>query len=153
MIARWTFDSAGSSIGDARRFAAAMAADLPAELQQSVALMVSELSTNALVHASSGFEMTIERSSEVLRVTVTDSGEGTPALQSPTASEPHGRGLRIVEVLSDDWGIAYAPERGKTVWFRMDLADHEADGPHHAADGGHLAVGDDRRRTNSDARG
>lgn len=108
-------------MGNARRFVSQAIADLPGELQDSVNLMVSELATNALVHASSGFTVAIDRSDVAVTVSVTDRGDGTPAMQSPSSNEPHGRGLRIVEALSDDWGIASSTEAGKTVWFRIAL--------------------------------
>lgn len=119
-------------MGRARRFVTQNISDLPRELQDSVSLMVSELATNALVHASSGFDVSVDRSVASVTISVTDRGDGTPAIQSPSSSEPHGRGLRIVETLSDDWGISAAAETGKTVWFRISfrrpqMAGHEVD--------------------------
>lgn len=108
-------------MGSARRFVSQAIADLPGELQDSVNLMVSELATNALVHASSGFVVSIDRSGAAVTISVTDRGDGAPALQSPSSSEPHGRGLRIVEALSDEWGITSTDGTGKTVWFRVAL--------------------------------
>ena len=113
--------AAEESVGNARRFVSQAIADLPGELQDSANLMVSELATNALVHASSGFIVSIDRSDAAVTISVTDRGDGTPAIQSPSSSEPHGRGLRIVEALSDDWGITSTAGTGKTVWFRMSL--------------------------------
>jgi hypothetical protein len=95
--------------------------DLPVELQDVVSLMVSELATNALVHASSGFDVAVDRSDSAITISITDRGDGIPAVQSPDSSEPHGRGLRIVEVLSDSWGINESSDTGKTVWFRLSL--------------------------------
>jgi anti-sigma regulatory factor (Ser/Thr protein kinase) len=108
-------------VGQARRFVSDILFDLPHGLRDSVTVMVSELSTNALVHASTGFDVGVERSDAAVTISITDRGDGTPAVQSPGSSEPHGRGLRIVEALSDDWGIMSSPEAGKTVWFRMSL--------------------------------
>lgn len=118
---RRTFEAFEESVGSARRFVSLAIADLPGDIQDSVNLMVSELATNALVHASSGFTVAIDRSDAAVTVSVTDRGDGTPAMQSPSSSEPHGRGLRIVEALSDDWGITSSTDTGKTVWFRIAL--------------------------------
>jgi anti-sigma regulatory factor (Ser/Thr protein kinase) len=118
---RRTFGASEESVGKARRFVSRLVSDLPGELRDEVSLMVSELTTNALVHASSGFDVDVDRSDAALTISVTDRGDGTPAIQSPSSSEPHGRGLRIVEALSDDWGIGSSTEAGKTVWFRMSL--------------------------------
>lgn len=118
---RRTFEAFEESVGNARRFVSLAIADQPGDIQDSVNLMVSELATNALVHASSGFIVSIDRSDLAVTVSVTDRGAGTPAMQSPSSSEPHGRGLRIVEALSEDWGITSSTETGKTVWFRIAL--------------------------------
>ncbi len=104
-----------------------LVADLSSEQQDAVNLMVSELATNALVHASSGFDVDVDRSEIAVTISVTDRGDGTPAMQSPTSSEPHGRGLRIVEALSDDWGTNASDEAGKTVWFQMVFRDVETE--------------------------
>ena len=66
----------------------------------------------------------MERSDGTVFVAISDRGEGTPVLQAPPSSEPHGRGLRIVDKLADEWGISPLPDggrRGKSVWFRKAL--------------------------------
>ncbi len=108
--------------------------DAPVEVREAVAVMVSELSTNAVVHAASAFDVVVDRSASTVVVAVTDWGEGSPELQSPGSTEPHGRGLRIVEALSDEWGIDATPDETKTIWFRLylqpaatgDFADQDA---------------------------
>jgi anti-sigma regulatory factor (Ser/Thr protein kinase) len=122
MIVRRRFEASEGSVGAARRFVAAVVSDAPTEVQDSVSVMVSELSTNALLHASGGFEVAVDRSELTVSVSVIDRGDGTPILQSPKFSEPHGRGLRIVAALSDEWGVS-ATSDGKAVWFRIDLQD------------------------------
>jgi len=115
------FDPVDGSVGAARRFVTGLIQDVPADVQDSVALMVSELSTNALVHAGGGFDLVVDRTEDSVFVSVSDRGDGTPALQSPESTEPHGRGLRIVDALSDEWGTSAPSDRGKTVWFRISL--------------------------------
>jgi anti-sigma regulatory factor (Ser/Thr protein kinase) len=122
MIVRKRFEPSEGSVGAARRFVATVVSDSPTEVQDSVAVMVSELSTNALLHASGGFEVAVDRSELTISVSVIDRGDGTPILQSPKFSEPHGRGLRIVAALSDEWGVS-ATSDGKAVWFRISLQD------------------------------
>lgn len=126
MVSR-RFVSSPDSVGEARRFASEYIADMPPELRDTISLMVSELSTNSLVHACVGFVVTIDRSPTLLRVSVTDQGDGTPAMQTPGSHEPHGRGLRIVEALSDHWGITNSSGDGKTVWFQMGLTSGSDD--------------------------
>jgi len=122
MTERRRFKASEASVGAARRFVTGAISDAPTEVRDSVSVMVSELSTNALLHASGGFEVAVDRSDLTLSVSVTDRGDGTPVLQAPTFSEPHGRGLRIVAALSDEWGIS-ATSDGKAVWFRISLQD------------------------------
>ena len=127
-MVRRAFESSEESVGAARRFVGDMVTDAALEVRDSVSLMVSELSTNALVHASSGFDVTVERSASAVFVSVSDRGGGTPMLQSPESTEPHGRGLRIVDALSDEWGVSSSPGAAKSVWFRMSLGIPVVDG-------------------------
>jgi hypothetical protein len=61
-----------------------------------------------------------------VRIEVTDRGAGMPTLRIPPASEPTGRGLRIVRELADSFGVEPLPDPpGKTVWFVVGL-DHES---------------------------
>jgi anti-sigma regulatory factor (Ser/Thr protein kinase) len=125
MTVRRSFGLDRASVGASRKFVAEALADLPEDIRESVVLMMSELATNAVVHALTGFEVCIERSSAQVRVEVADLGEGEPRLRSPSSSEPHGRGLRIVDELSDEWGMVESDDHsGKTVWYvvRLDPA-------------------------------
>jgi anti-sigma regulatory factor (Ser/Thr protein kinase) len=125
MTVQRIFASADGSVGEARQFVIDRLVDVPAVVKDSVALMVSELSTNALVHAGGGFAIVVDRADDAVFVSVSDRGNGTPALQSPGSSEPHGRGLRIVDALSDEWGISAASDEETTVWFRLSLRSPE----------------------------
>lgn len=128
MMASRRFGASEESVGAARSFVIGLIVDAPTEVRDSVSLMVSELTTNALIHATGGFDVSVDRSDLALLVSVSDRGAGTPVLQSPASSEPHGRGLRIVDALSEQWGISSASEVGKTVWFRMPLQPSGTDG-------------------------
>ncbi|MEU6403721.1 ATP-binding protein [Streptomyces sp. NPDC046985] len=84
-----------------------------------VALCVSELATNALVHGvppGRGFLLRIRYDGAVVRLEVHDSGSGAPVIpDDPDASDEGGRGLLLVAALSDKWGVGErAP--GKLVW-------------------------------------
>ncbi len=122
MTVRRAFEPTDESVYAARQFVIAMIVDAKPEVRDSVSLMVSELSTNALVHGDSGFYITVDRADHAVVISVSDRGGGTPVLHSPGPTEPHGRGLRIVDALSDAWGIATTCSDGKTVWFRMSLS-------------------------------
>jgi anti-sigma regulatory factor (Ser/Thr protein kinase) len=85
-------------------------------LVESVVLMVSELTTNAILHARTEFTLEIETSDDNVRITVSDAGPGDPALKTPARDTTTGRGLQIVERLADQWGIVDGSP-GKSVWF------------------------------------
>jgi anti-sigma regulatory factor (Ser/Thr protein kinase) len=114
------------SVAGARRFVGDVLSEQPCEIVEVAELMTSELATNCLRHARSEFEMTIHLSREEVRVELSDRGEGQPVLRSPAPSERSGRGLRIVQELSEDWGVSPSP-RGKTVWFTLPLRTHDAE--------------------------
>ncbi len=116
------FDDTQASVGGSRRFVASAAADADPAVLEAIVLMVSELATNAVVHASGGFTVRVERDGAGIRVTVTDGGSGRPVVRDPSDREPHGRGLRIVDELSDEWGTEITASQGKAVWFRIDTA-------------------------------
>jgi anti-sigma regulatory factor (Ser/Thr protein kinase) len=152
MRARRRFGASEESVGAARRFVAGMIVDAPADVRDSVSLMVSELSTNALIHAATGFDVYVDRSDLTIFISVSDRGEGgTPVLQEPAPSEPHGRGLRIVDALSEEWGISTTSDQGKAVWFRMSLQPLGRDG---SADGaaGSITTGHGDQRDQAPAR-
>jgi anti-sigma regulatory factor (Ser/Thr protein kinase) len=99
-----TFPHSTESVPAARHLATATLRDAPEEVVFAVEPMVSELVTNCIRHTESGFQLTIEHTPQQIRVEVTDAGAGRPAVRSPGPTDAEGRGLRIVESLSDDWG-------------------------------------------------
>ena len=117
MTAKRRFPAEARSVAAARRFAIDRLSGLPAETLDAVELMVSELATNCIRHAEAAFEVTIARRGRQLRVEVTDDAGGTPTKRSPAPEEPRGRGLQIVEMFSDAWGVESGRGAGKTVWF------------------------------------
>jgi anti-sigma regulatory factor (Ser/Thr protein kinase) len=121
-MSRQSFDKSLHSVGDARRFAREALRDLGPESLEVVELMVSELATNCIRHSKTAFDIVIGRSGRNVRIEVTDRAGGTPRVRSPAPEEPSGRGLKIVEMLSNDWGVDYHPGDGKTVWFTVDAA-------------------------------
>jgi anti-sigma regulatory factor (Ser/Thr protein kinase) len=87
----------------ARRFVRERLDGVPGEIREAVELMTSELTSNSVRHAHSGFEVALSVEDEV-RVEVRDSGAGAPTLLTPSARQANGRGLRIVEAISSAWG-------------------------------------------------
>lgn len=113
------FPGAVGSPRAARRFAGEVLEswDLGEEMD-SAGLIVSELGTNAILHADSAFEVALTRSKEGLRIAVTDSSPTVPVAPRPNASSATGRGLGIVASLARQWGVETGPG-GKTVWVEL----------------------------------
>ena len=88
-------------------------------------LVLTELVTNALMHAGSGCRVAASFHGGVLRLEVTDRGGGVPDVQAPGRLSEHGRGLLLVSILSAAWGVDTTPG-GKTVW--AELTGSPADG-------------------------
>ncbi|MFI2409959.1 SpoIIE family protein phosphatase [Streptomyces sp. NPDC018947] len=104
---------------------------LTGHLAADALVVVSELVTNAVVHAGTDVEVTCRlEESGTLVVEVTDHRPS----RAPRGGEPvtpheipeYGRGLRLVASLSEAWGITYRPG-AKTVWARLPAAGGEDD--------------------------
>jgi anti-sigma regulatory factor (Ser/Thr protein kinase) len=78
-------------------------------------LLVSELATNAVLHGRTGFSVTVVALDSEVRIVVTDAGSGWPQVQKATGLDVGGRGLHIVDTLSDDWEVQRVSPSGKTV--------------------------------------
>jgi anti-sigma regulatory factor (Ser/Thr protein kinase) len=124
MIVRHRYAADPESIMEARQFILAQLPDAANEVRDAVSLMVSELATNAVLHARTEFDVCVEVTEEWLRVEVIDRGSGMPHRQpKPPPTAEHGRGLRIVSELSDRWGVdGTEGQPGKTVWFQIAAA-------------------------------
>ncbi|MFD5907941.1 SpoIIE family protein phosphatase [Streptomyces massasporeus] len=96
-------------------------------LADDATLVVSELVTNAVVHAGTDVEMEcrLEGDTPDTAALVVEVSDHHPS-RAPRGSEPetahdtpeYGRGLRLVGALSEAWGITYRTGR-KTVWARL----------------------------------
>ena len=88
---------------------------------EDVLLVVSELVTNACLHAEGPDRLAITCDKKVIRLEVTDRGSGQPSPRTPhRAGRPGGHGMFIVQRLCLDWGVVRAPDvAGKTVWAEL----------------------------------
>jgi serine/threonine-protein kinase RsbW len=105
------------SLAEARSAATALVAGLSNNTQDGVRVVVSELVTNAIKHGPGG-EVTLRLRREGLSVRgeVEDEGHGNIDIGRENAGPHGGFGLRVVNALTDRWGI----EKGSThVWFEF----------------------------------
>ncbi|QTD98952.1 ATP-binding protein [Streptomyces cyanogenus] len=88
---------------------------------EDVLLVVSELVTNACLHAEGPDELRLACDNKVIRLEVSDRGTGQPAPRTPhRAGRPGGHGMFIVQRLCLDWGVLRSPGTpGKTVWAEL----------------------------------
>ena len=110
-----------ASVPAARRFTTDAVIDLGAEEAAGEAqLLVSELATNAVVHARSPIRLTVLRDGDCVRVEVRDDDPHLPTLPSsmPPVTATGGRGILLVDAMATDWGVN-ANEKGKTIWFEL----------------------------------
>ena len=103
-----------------------------AERSQDIAIVVSELLTNALRHALPGpggsrprqpIRLGLLQPGPYVLCAVADPGKRAPALRAPGSLAETGRGLHIICALSDQWGCTTPGDAGKVVWalFRPPL--------------------------------
>jgi anti-sigma regulatory factor (Ser/Thr protein kinase) len=97
-----------------------------------VALLVSELVTNVVLHTRSTARVRVRQDARRIRVEVSDDHPPLPVIRSVGGPQVSGRGLRIVEQLADRWGVEAhvagpaGPRQGKTVWFELDRREFRA---------------------------
>ena len=113
-----THDGTTRSVAEARAFVVGQldAWDVPDDVVRDLALVSSELVTNALVHGGDQVRVRLERTGPRVVVLVDDDAEDSlPESRAPADDDENGRGLHIVAALSDEWGIR-PTGRGKSIW-------------------------------------
>jgi two-component sensor histidine kinase len=92
--------------------------ELRAENATPLALVLTELVTNAVTHAGGAIRIVVEHGDHTLRLAVHDDTHGVPALRDAASAEG-GFGLRIVDRVSASWGWEQTAS-GKVVWSALD---------------------------------
>lgn len=109
-----------ASIGRLRRFAVAQCRENGWRGNcDTVALLVSELATNALVHGDGDVGLHVIADAVRVRVEVSDASDSLPTERHAGALAEGGRGIGLLESLSDLWGVDRLSPSGKTVWFEL----------------------------------
>jgi anti-sigma regulatory factor (Ser/Thr protein kinase) len=105
----------------ARAFLRSAACDAHhARVLDEAELLASELVTNAVVHGAPPITMRVEcDGTNGLCVSVTDRNPAPATQRQAGAGDESGRGIRLVDVISDDWGVVPRTGDGKDVWFRL----------------------------------
>lgn len=113
------------SVPRARRFVLAELVDGTSDVD-TVVLLVSEVVTNAVLHARSNIVLHVVERDGLARVEVHDSSALLPRLQHFRLTSSTGRGLRLLDQLSRSWGVFSDPDGvGKVVWFEVGPPNEE----------------------------
>jgi hypothetical protein len=112
-----TFAPNGRGPADARRFVADVLAGWDrSDLADDAAVIVTELATNAVLHARTEFTVTMCRGpAGEMRLAVRDASLVPPRQRQVAPLDGSGRGLRLVEALSTGWGAEPLAD-GKVIW-------------------------------------
>jgi anti-sigma regulatory factor (Ser/Thr protein kinase) len=104
-------------------------------------LIVSELLSNAVQHAAKpvqsvggqrvavacGLQLWLWLTDRGLTISVYDADRRPPVIRSPSIEAECGRGLHLVDALSEAWGYTHpSPTSGKLVWARLPHTSHVA---------------------------
>jgi anti-sigma regulatory factor (Ser/Thr protein kinase) len=116
-----------SSVSEARRFVRRVLTSWGVELTiDVVCLLVSELATNAVLHARTDYTVVVSRSKTSVRVEVLDGSTVGPRQRQNSATAATGRGVALVDRLASDWGTRNdQPGFAKSVWFTVPLTGVE----------------------------
>jgi anti-sigma regulatory factor (Ser/Thr protein kinase) len=96
-------------------------------LAEDAETIVGEFVANAVTHAAAVAEQSRKQAAENLGLrlvrrtgevicAVLDPSDTAPVLKAPATVEESGRGLQMVDALSDVWGWSPVAGRGKAVW-------------------------------------
>jgi len=88
-------------------------------LCEDAQLIVSELMCNAVRHAGTDIDLTIQELEHGVRLEVSDGSTDQVQPRTATFLEEGGRGLQLVNALASDHGVRLRPG-GKTVWAELD---------------------------------
>ena len=87
-----------------------------------VELLATEVMANAIRHAGTSATAIVRFLGPRLRIEVGDGSRELPVRREVTLESEGGRGVPLVDALSDSWGVI-ATETGKRVWFEVPVRD------------------------------
>ena len=104
----------------ARRYVSSRCEGLPSDFVDTVLLLTTELVNNALWHGRGEPKLDVLVEAGMVTVGVSDEGSGEVRIASDFRWPETGHGLRLVDSLSDRWGVEpLTTGPGKRVWFEL----------------------------------
>ncbi|KOT92805.1 PAS/PAC sensor protein [Streptomyces rimosus subsp. pseudoverticillatus] len=117
-VADWDVPEDGAAVAEIRRLVGERLATWGMEEAAfTMELVVSELVTNAIRYATTPIHLRLIKE-ECLICEVSDGSSTAPHLRRARLSDEGGRGLFLVDQLTQRWGTRYSP-RGKTIWVEQ----------------------------------
>ncbi len=105
--------------GSARRWASGLLSGaVPADVTDSVELVVTELVQNAVLHANTAMTLRLRSGADGVCVDVVDGSSVLPSSGLTSTEAMSGRGLLMVAAVAQTWGVDPRPD-GKVVWACM----------------------------------
>ena len=115
-------ESVLTSVARLRHFATdAVSLHAPDVDCDTVALLVSEVATNALVHGNGNVRLRVVPRPRGVRIEVLDGSSTLPRRRAATLYDEGGRGIALVEAMATSWGAETTAD-GKVVWFEVAAA-------------------------------
>jgi anti-sigma regulatory factor (Ser/Thr protein kinase) len=90
------------------------------DVVEAAAMLTDELVTNAIMHGQPPIVLDISEDHGNVTVRVGDAGSGVPTTRVAPLGALSGRGLTIVDSMSDRWGVDVR-QHGKSVWFQLNM--------------------------------
>lgn len=88
------------------------------DLVEIVALLTSELVTNAVLHAGTEVDLSLRHGGDVIQIAVADRSSSPPVIKDPPAEAAGGRGMVLLDAMAATWSVV-PTEAGKVVWFEV----------------------------------
>lgn len=87
-------------------------------------LLLSELVTNAVLHAGTEIDVEVQLERDILRVEVRDGDPRIPSVRQYSLLSGTGRGLALVAGTAKTWDAEPLPDAGgKRVWFELESSN------------------------------
>jgi anti-sigma regulatory factor (Ser/Thr protein kinase) len=118
-----------TSVGEARRIVRRLlVTGGDVDLVDAAELLVSEIVTNAVLHAGTSIDLRCTLVDHSLLVEVDDGGGQLPSYRGYDSTVCSGRGLVLLEQLAERWGVI-PTFGGKTVWFLVSAVQQHQELP------------------------
>ena len=91
------------------------------EFADDAVLLLSELVTNAVLHAGTEIDVEVQLDGDVLRIEVGDGDPRLPTVRHYSLLSGTGRGLALVAETARSWDVEALPS-GKRVWFELEAS-------------------------------